>query len=114
MALRNRVDEIKQAEVEKTLGRLTHLSPADRELVEGMASSIVNKLIHGTMVTLKSEVASSSGAAFVEAARRFFNLDGMPQSSDRAEAAPDRSDGHAQESGREEPSPPAAVRERKG
>ena len=39
-----------------------------------MASSIVNKLIHNTMITLKSEVASADGAAFVEAARRFFNL----------------------------------------
>jgi glutamyl-tRNA reductase len=43
-----------------------------------LASSIVNKLIHGTMVTLKSEVNSSSGAAFVEAARRFFNLESRP------------------------------------
>jgi glutamyl-tRNA reductase len=39
-----------------------------------MASSIVNKLIHNTMVTLKAEVNSSEGAAFVEAARRFFSL----------------------------------------
>jgi glutamyl-tRNA reductase len=42
--------------------------------VEAMASSIVNKLIHNTMVTLKSEVTTADGAAFVEAARRFFNL----------------------------------------
>jgi len=35
----------------------------------------VNKLIHRTMVTLKAEVNSSSGPAFVEAARRFFSLD---------------------------------------
>lgn len=83
VALRSRVDEIKRAEVEKALGRLAHLSPQDRELVEGMASSIVNKLIHSTMVTLKSEVNSSSGAAFVEAARRFFNLD-APSSSGRS------------------------------
>jgi glutamyl-tRNA reductase len=46
----------------------------ERELVEAMASSIVNKLIHSTMVTLKAEVNSSEGAAFVEAARRFFSL----------------------------------------
>jgi glutamyl-tRNA reductase len=75
VALRSRVDEIKQAEVEKILGRLAHLSQQDRELVEGLASSIVNKLIHRTMVTLKAEVNSSNGPAFVEAARRFFNLD---------------------------------------
>lgn len=89
VALRSRVDEIKRAEVEKALGRLAHLSPQDRDLVEGMASSIVNKLIHSTMVTLKSEVSSDSGAAFVEAARRFFNLDQAAGSSppDDQEAA---------------------------
>jgi len=74
VALRARVDDIKQAELDKTLGRLAHLSAPERELVETMASSIVNKLIHNTMVTLKAEVNSSEGAAFVEAARRFFSL----------------------------------------
>lgn len=75
VALRSRVDEIKRAEIEKVLGRLGHLSPQDKEAVEGLATSIVNKLIHSTMVTLKAEVHSASGAAYVEAARRFFNLD---------------------------------------
>jgi len=74
VALRSRIDDIKRAELDKTLGRLANLSDTDRELVEAMASSIVNKLIHNTMVTLKAEVNSSEGAAFVEAARRFFNL----------------------------------------
>ena len=75
VALRSRVDEIKQAEVDKVLGRLAHLSQQDRELIEGLASSIVNKLIHRTMVTLKAEINSSNGPAFVEAARKFFHLD---------------------------------------
>jgi len=74
VALRTRADDIKRAELDKTLGRLANLSVPERELVEAMASSIVNKLIHNTMVTLKAEVNSSEGAAFVEAARRFFNL----------------------------------------
>ncbi len=75
VALRSRVEEIRRMELEKVFGRLAHLSPQDREAVEGMASAIVNKLIHSTMVTLKSEISSASGAAYVEAARRFFNLD---------------------------------------
>jgi glutamyl-tRNA reductase len=74
VALKTRVEDIKRAEVEKALARLAHLPPQERALVEAMASSIVNKLIHNTMVTLKSEVTSAEGAAFVEAARRFFNL----------------------------------------
>ncbi len=88
VALRARIDEIKRSEIDKTLGRLAHLSSTERELVEAMASSIVNKLIHNTMVTLKAEVNSSEGAAFVEAARRFFglgdssgpNVNGIPSS----------------------------------
>ncbi|HLZ34004.1 MAG TPA: glutamyl-tRNA reductase [Nitrospira sp.] len=85
VALKNRAEDIKRAEVEKALGRLAHLSPQERALVEGMASSIVNKLIHNTMVTLKTEVTSADGAAFVEAARRFFNLSeggAAPQAED--------------------------------
>ncbi|MBX3347271.1 MAG: glutamyl-tRNA reductase [Nitrospira sp.] len=85
VALRNRVEDIKRAEVEKVLGRLGHLSAQDRELVEGLASSIVNKLIHRTMVTLKSEVNSSSGPAFVEAARQFYALDRPAASTQQAE-----------------------------
>ncbi|HEX8751280.1 MAG TPA: glutamyl-tRNA reductase [Nitrospira sp.] len=74
VALKTRAEDIKRAEVEKALARLAHLPPQERALVETMASTIVNKLIHNTMVTLKSEVTSAEGAAFVEAARRFFNL----------------------------------------
>jgi glutamyl-tRNA reductase len=90
VALRSRVDEIKQAEVDKVLSRLAHLSPQDRELVEGMASSIVNKLIHRTLVTLKTEVNSSSGPAFVEAARRFFHLDQAPSPNEQGEGYAER------------------------
>jgi glutamyl-tRNA reductase len=83
VALKTRVEDIKRTEVEKALARLAHLPPQERALVEAMASSIVNKLIHNTMVTLKSEVTTADGAAFVEAARRFFNLsDREPLSED--------------------------------
>jgi glutamyl-tRNA reductase len=88
VALRARVDDIKQAELDKTLGRLSNLSTPERELVEAMASSIVNKLIHNTMVTLKAEVNSSDGAAFVEAARRFFNLSDPAMSNVNGSALP--------------------------
>jgi glutamyl-tRNA reductase len=89
VALRARVDDIKQAELDKTLGRLANLSAPERELVEAMASSIVNKLIHNTMVTLKAEVNSSEGAAFVEAARRFFSLSdpAVSNTNERASSA---------------------------
>ena len=82
VALRNRTDDIKRVELEKAFARLNHLSEDDRRAVESMASAIINKLVHGTMVTLKAEASGSGGAAFVEAARRFFSLEDNGPASD--------------------------------
>jgi len=115
VALRNRVDDMKRAEVDKVLARLPHLSSQDRELVEGLASSIVNKLIHRTMVTLKTEVNSSSGPAFVEAARRFFSLDrespSVPQIETYTESPPYQIESAA-ETGAEDPAPEPLIHKR--
>jgi glutamyl-tRNA reductase len=80
VALRKRAEEIKQAELNKIVGRLTNLSDLERQAIEALASSITNKLLHGSLVTLKAEAESANGALFVEAARRFFNLDQEPPS----------------------------------
>lgn len=115
VALRNHVDELKRAEVDKVLARLPHLSSQDRELVEGLASSIVNKLIHRTMVTLKAEVNSSSGPAFVEAARRFFSLDRHPPSVQQIETYRELPRYHTEspaDTGAEDPAPETSVKKR--
>ena len=78
VALRSRTEDIKRREVDKILARLSHLSSEDRAAVEALASAIVNKMVHGTMVTLKAEANSSGGATYVDAARRFFNLEETP------------------------------------
>ena len=74
VALRKKAEDIKQGELEKVFHRLGELSPKDRATIEGLASAIVNKLLHGPVVTLKSEAQSQNGFAFIEAARRFFEL----------------------------------------
>lgn len=84
VALRSKADAVKKTEMERLQARLNQLSPQDREMVESLASAIVNKLLHGTMVTLKAEADSSSGALFVEAARRFFNLEDAAVSDRRS------------------------------
>jgi glutamyl-tRNA reductase len=75
VALRRRAEEIKQAELAKVMNRLNALSNQDRETVEGLASGIVNKLIHGSLVALKSVAQSSNGPIYIDAARRFYDLE---------------------------------------
>lgn len=74
IALRKRADALKQAELEKALGRLGTLTPEQQEAVEGLASGLVNKLLHGPLVALKSAAQSSNGLVYIEAARRFYDL----------------------------------------
>ncbi len=74
VALRKRAEDIKRSEVDKVLSRLGDVSEKDQAAIEGLASAIVNKLLHGPLVTLKAEAKSKNGFAFIEAARRFFNL----------------------------------------
>lgn len=86
VALRNRAETVKKLELERIQSRLSGLAPQDRAMVESLANAIANKLVHGAMVTLKTEATSSSGSLFVEAARRFF---GLESTSTSAEARPD-------------------------
>ncbi len=81
VALRSRAEKIKQAELQKAFGRLGSLSSEDRAMIEGLASSIVNKLLHGSLVTLKSSAQTANGSMFVEAARRFFDLEAVDSSN---------------------------------
>ncbi len=74
VALKKKAEDIKNTELEKAFHRLGELSEKDRGAIEGLASAIVNKLLHGPLVTLKAEAQSQNGFAFIEAARRFFEL----------------------------------------
>jgi len=115
MALRNRAEDIKQAEVNKALARLQNLSAQERSVVEGLASAIVNKLLHGSLVTLKAESTSGGGAMFIEAARRFFGLDeqagaGRPNAAS-TEATLDESDSAESVAAQESERHPAGKRQ---
>ena len=89
VALRHRAEEIKRAELDKTLGRLANLSAQERGLVESLASGIVNKMLHGTLTTLKTEADSHVGTLFIEAARRFHQLEDTQTPAPFSEASGD-------------------------
>lgn len=100
VALRSRTEDIKRREVDKIMARLGHLSADDRAAVEAMASAIINKMVHGTMVTLKAEATSAGGAVYVDAARRFFNLESAPAGYPAGHAeGPDEQEGSTARNG---------------
>lgn len=71
-ALRNRAEDIRRTEVERTLARLT-LSDVERARIDAMTSAIVKKLLHHPLTYLK---ANPDEQGYVEALRTLFGLNG--------------------------------------
>jgi glutamyl-tRNA reductase len=74
--LRRQAHAIREAEVERALRRLPELRDDDREIIQGMAQRIVNKLLHHPTICLKHRANSSDGYQYAEVARDLFGLDG--------------------------------------
>jgi glutamyl-tRNA reductase len=72
--LRQRVETIRAAELDLALRRLD-LDEAQRERVEALTRSIVNKILHGPVSALRREAEREEGMAYLEAARVLFALD---------------------------------------
>ncbi|HXT36580.1 MAG TPA: glutamyl-tRNA reductase [Chloroflexota bacterium] len=70
-ALRDHAESIRVTEVERALAQLPDLSPHQRRAVEALSASIVNKLLHRPMVSLKDP---DVGNGLAVAARRLFDL----------------------------------------
>ena len=82
--LREHVESIRVGEVDKALAKLS-LSDADRERVEALTRSIVNKILNAPLTHLRREAEREEGMAHLEAARALFGLDSeaSPATADR-------------------------------
>jgi len=76
VALRARAEEIRKGEVDRIAGKWETLTSQERENLEALTGSIINKLLHSPLIVLKQEAHSSNGNLYAEAARKLFNLDG--------------------------------------
>jgi len=73
--LRRKAETIRTRELAKLFSRLAHLSDADRIAIGGMASSLVNKLLHTPIVRVKQESQSRGNTGYLQALRHLFSLD---------------------------------------
>jgi len=77
-ALRQRLEEIRRVELEKSLGGgLRDLSEKQREALEGMTAAMINKILHGPISHLKrnSRDEDEEETLYVAALKKLFDLD---------------------------------------
>lgn len=79
VALRRQFDQVRQAELEKTLANLNGLGNKERKAIEAMANAIVNKILHHPTNILKQSQNGSNGDLYIDAVRTLF---GLPEQSD--------------------------------
>jgi glutamyl-tRNA reductase len=73
--LRRKAEAIRSQELDKLFTKNGAFSDAEREAIEAMASSIINKFLHTPIVRLKRESQSKGGARYLQALRDLFSLD---------------------------------------
>ena len=76
-ALRQRFDDIRRREVEKSLGgSLRELTPAQRSALEDMTTAMINKMLHGPISQLKNNSADDDEATlYIAALKKLFELE---------------------------------------
>lgn len=79
VALRDKVESIRRAELQKTLGQLKDLPARERDALEAMTNALVNKILHAPIATLKQHDRRTE-AYYVDALRRLFALDETDES----------------------------------
>lgn len=79
--LRAHVEEIRSGEVAKSLDKL-ELTEGDRDRIDALTRSIVNKILHAPLARLRREAEREEGIAYLETARVLFGLDAAPDSDD--------------------------------
>ncbi len=73
--LRERMDTIKRAELERVFGKLETLNETQKESISNLVDRLVGKMLHEPITNLKRESSSSLGALYSDTIQKLYNLD---------------------------------------
>jgi glutamyl-tRNA reductase len=74
VALEDRLNHIRAAEMERYQGRLASMTPEQRQAVDALTRGIMNKILHGPITELKSGAGEPENVALVRLIHKIFGL----------------------------------------
>jgi glutamyl-tRNA reductase len=86
VALRQKMEQVRQAEMEKTLSNLNGLNDKERKAIESMTSAIINKILHHPTYILKQTSNGDDNNLYLDAVRTLFDLPDL----EKQESTPDK------------------------
>lgn len=75
VALREKLEEIRQGEIKKTLASLTSASEEDKAAVDRLTVSLIKKILHDPTLFLKQRGHKDKKSLYLDITRRLFDLD---------------------------------------
>ena len=75
VAIREKADAIRKAELEKTFSGISNLSEKEKKAIDKMSSAMMNKILHHPIVYLKKEDSHKDKKVKLGLIRKAFNLD---------------------------------------
>ena len=74
VALEERLNRIRESEMDRLRGRLSTLTPEQRDAVEALTRGIQNKILHGPITELKNGAGRPDQGALVHLIRKIFGV----------------------------------------
>ncbi|WP_258360548.1 glutamyl-tRNA reductase [Moorella sulfitireducens (nom. illeg.)] len=74
VALKEKAETIKRAELERACNRLGDLTPRQKKIISSLANTVVNQFLHDAVVNLKKAALTPRGHLYAEALQELFNL----------------------------------------
>lgn len=89
-SLREKAETIRQVELAKAMGRLSHLSDEERGVVADTTRLILNKFLNDAMISMRSWGADETKALYIEAVRDLFHLQFEGESNTERQSVTDK------------------------
>ena len=83
VSLREKLEAIRRAELDKALGRLPDSDAETRRVMEALSQAIVNKMLHAPTVKLRDSSRAGHGRRLVEVVSEIFGLTGPGRGAGR-------------------------------
>jgi glutamyl-tRNA reductase len=73
--VRAAAEQMREREVAQLLRRMPHLTPTDRDAIEQLSRSLMNKFLHEPSIRLRAAAANGRGLGIIDAARYLFGVE---------------------------------------
>lgn len=73
--LREKMEKIRERELEKAFGRIKNLSFSEKETLDSATRAIINKILHDPMTFLKRESIDNNAAEHIKLVKHLFKLE---------------------------------------